>query len=335
MLGEDCKRALSRGGGNRIEVGWSRDVFPNSKEDRTEQAWSTFNAKDSPDGSMSEKMERFKAGYEPESCPNSVLFIAASYLDSTSKEKGKTENLASGTKMGAPTKRPKPTNTLEGNKSTSEPLKPAARSIVCKLNYFQSFTTAFAALCPNAQIQLEKEGLYCNAKEGAFGEGTKAYRRRKDGLLGTKEDAAATVESFLSGARDGTAIRASALSSQQKEDGSAGTSDRQDTTQLFKGWSGLQLRSRDSIFKGLRNTPSDKGAPNESLAKLHSISMWYEKLEVASTRVVGGAFARTSFLRESQEVLFFSSAFALLETKEGSVTFSNVSSPVAGLIDMR
>ena len=103
--------------------------------------------------------------------------------------------------MGAPTKRAKAKGDL------SEPLKSAARSVVCKLNYYQSVVTLYSSISGKDLDQTKGEMLYCDAKAGLLGGGTKAHRKRKDELLGSREDAQKVVERFLSRARDATAIR--------------------------------------------------------------------------------------------------------------------------------
>lgn len=202
VLGADCKRALDRARtpleGEGIEVGWSNAIFPDGRESKLDQAWSAFSSTTTNcETNLCQKMEAFKAGHEPSSCPNSVLYIA-----SPAFEGGKTENLASGTKMGAPTKRAK---SKEGG--ASEPLKPAARSVVCKLNYFQSFVTLHSAIRGTDSEQAKGELLYCDAKDGSFGGETNSYMRRKEELLGSEEDAQKVVEAFLSRAMEATAVR--------------------------------------------------------------------------------------------------------------------------------
>ncbi|KAF6767423.1 Adenosine deaminase/editase [Kalmanozyma brasiliensis GHG001] len=228
VLAKDCERALQRArpadDGNAIAVGWSTTPFPDSKEAQMEKAWSTFESQASG-LDPADHHSVFRANHEPESCPNSVLFISHASLE---PGKGKIENLATGTKMGAPTKRPK---SKEGQQS--EPLKPPARSGVCRLSYFQSFISAYDSMMGTAMRT--ESMLYSDAKAGTFGEGTRAYRRRKDGLLGRKGDVA--VEAFLRGARNGTGIKDSA----QPQD----VPPVSDSERTFNGW----LRTPDTLSR--------------------------------------------------------------------------------------
>ncbi|SPO32126.1 related to tRNA-specific adenosine deaminase 1 [Ustilago trichophora] len=209
ILAEDCKRALQRARTNtddEIIVGWSTTPFADSKEVKLESAWSSFDSAHpfNADTGLAEKMEVFRASYEPVTCSSSILYVRNSDFGSSSG-KGKVENLATGTKLGAPTKRPKPKDPSAG---LSEPLKPQARSSVCRLNYFQAFLAAYSAITGAEMIQDENERVtYIDAKEGAFGDGTREYRRRKEELFGGKKDAQRVLETFLKGARDGTAIK--------------------------------------------------------------------------------------------------------------------------------
>lgn len=208
ILAEDCKRALQRARSttdDEIIIGWSTTPFADSKEVKVESAWSSFDSDSfNADKGLAEKMEAFKANYEPVTCSNSILYICATAFESNTA-KGKVENLATGTKLGAPTKRPKHKTS---DVVYSEPLKPQARSSVCRLNYFQAFVAAYNAII-GAEVVSDEEGraIYSDAKEGALGEGTREYRRRKEELLGGREDAQRVVERFLKGARDGTAIK--------------------------------------------------------------------------------------------------------------------------------
>lgn len=171
VLADDCKRALDRAirGRCSIEVGWSGAVFPDSKE---------------------AKLQTSSAEAGPESCVNSIVHIP----DPTGKGKGKkakTENLAAGTKMGASTKR-----------AAEQPLKPAARSGVCRLNYFAAVIATMQAIgrsVPDAVV-------YADAKQGCLGGGAKMYRQAKDTVLGPRDTAQQTVDSFLERATRATAI---------------------------------------------------------------------------------------------------------------------------------
>ncbi|GAC98870.1 hypothetical protein PHSY_006465 [Pseudozyma hubeiensis SY62] len=202
LLAADCLRALQRArppcDPDPIIVGWSTTPFPDSKESKLEHAWSTFltTHTDSPHISM------FKE-FEPVSCPNSVLFVRDPTLGTA---KGTVENLASGTKMGASTKRV----------GRGEALKPAARSVLCRMNWFRSFVAGYGAIC-GVEAVSNGDILYGDAKEGAFGDGTKVYRRRKAALLGGTEDAEKHVERFLASAREGTAVKAVFEADQGKE----------------------------------------------------------------------------------------------------------------------
>ncbi|ETS60731.1 hypothetical protein PaG_04634 [Moesziomyces aphidis] len=171
VLADDCKRALERAmdGRRSIQVGWSEAVYPDSKE---------------------AKLQTSSTEAEPESCVNSVVHIA----DPTGKGKGKkakTENLAAGTKMGAPTKR-----------AAEQPLKPAARSGVCRLNYFGAVVATMRATGRSVPDGL----VYANAKQGCLGGGTMAYRQAKDAVLGPRDAAQQAVDSFLERATRATAI---------------------------------------------------------------------------------------------------------------------------------
>lgn len=238
LLAEECRRALERGcyGQRAIEVGWSTAPFVDSKEAKMELAWSTFTANST--GGLREKLEQFKASHEPVSCSNSVLHIASPLFD---PKGGRTENLASGTKLGAPTKRPKP----------DHPLKPAARSVVCKLNYFHTFMSAFS---------LGDQGgmLYGVAKEGAFGEGTRQYRRRKEELLGGKEEAQAAVDMFLRGASDGTAIKSGSLPTRrdEAEDQKAAQEGRVEIQHVDDARRQSEAATEQRSFKGWLRTPA-------------------------------------------------------------------------------
>ncbi|TKY87701.1 hypothetical protein EX895_003282 [Sporisorium graminicola] len=201
LLAQECRRALSRAApGKDLVVGWSTTPFAHSKEAQAEMVWSAFHPNPS-ERLEAEAQARFK-DCEPVTCPNSIVYVADSTMAGT---RGKIENLATGTKLGAPTKRPK-----DPQLQRSLPLKPPARSSLCRLNLFQSFVTAHASI---TGIQAAKATplLYSDAKQGSFGDGTKAYRRTKAELLGGKEEAAQRVQKFLAGARDGTAIQAAVL----------------------------------------------------------------------------------------------------------------------------
>lgn len=234
VLGRDCRRAVQRARSEDddrgIVVGWSTTPFPDSKEAQMEKAWSNFEV-NSPEMALAEQVSNFRANHEPESCPNSVLFVAHASLEAG---KGKIENLATGTKMGAPTKRPKP---KEGQQSG--PLKPLARSGVCRLDYFQSFISAYDSIM-GTQTRPE-EMLYSDAKAGAFGEGTSAYRRRKDELLGRKHDEA--VDAFLQEARNRTAVKG--LTEEQPLQETVATADMCEESHVFKGW----LRTPDPFSR--------------------------------------------------------------------------------------
>ena len=207
ILADDCRRALQRArpkDSDEIVVGWSTAPFADSKEAQLERAWSSFASNTSQTAtSLPEKIEAFKAAAEPVSCPNSILYMRELEFES-GKGKVKVENLATGTKMGAPTKRPK-SKALDSGESL--PLKPPARSSVCRLNYFQTFVSAYNSITGLKVPSEQERVLFSDAKGGLFGEGTNAYRRKKDVLLGGKELAQRTVEKFLKGARNGTAIR--------------------------------------------------------------------------------------------------------------------------------
>lgn len=176
------------------------------------------------------QLDRFKDS-EPVTCPNSVVYISDPMLASGGK--GKIENLATGTKMGAPTKRSK-----HPQSQNSQPLKPAARSSLCRLNVFQSFVAARAAITGRQTPPGSSHLLYSDAKEGAFGEGSKAYRRNKAMLLGDRAEGDQRVQKFLAGAREGTSIQAAAPSertSEQQvvmEQGNEGA----DGPRAFKSW---------------------------------------------------------------------------------------------------
>lgn len=247
VLAKDCKRALNRARtqqeGQEMEAGWSHQPFADSRESKLEQAWSAFssditNAQQGP----KDKTEAFKANHDPSSCPNSVLHIA-----SPTFEGGKTENLASGTKMGAPTKRAK---AKEGG--LGERLKSAARSVVCKLNYYQSVVTLYSSISGKDLDQAKGEMLYCDAKAGLLGGGTKAHRKRKDELLGSREDAQKVVERFLSRARDATAIRGGQRREEEKNSMvNAGKVDEELEEEEADGQRGLV-----ATFNGWLRTPA-------------------------------------------------------------------------------
>ncbi|KAJ9478623.1 tRNA-specific adenosine deaminase 1 [Pseudozyma hubeiensis] len=202
VLAADCLRALQRARPHHdpdpIIVGWSTMPFPDSKESKLELAWSAFLTTHTDSPHISESKE-----FEPVSCPNSVLFVRDPTLEST---KGTVENLASGTKMGASTKRVRP----------GEALKPAARSVLCRLNWFRSFLAGYGPIRGDESM-LQTRVLYGDAKEGAFGEGTKLYRVNKAALLGGKEDAEMRVERFLASAREGTAVKAAVEAEQGRK----------------------------------------------------------------------------------------------------------------------
>ncbi|SNX83657.1 related to tRNA-specific adenosine deaminase 1 [Melanopsichium pennsylvanicum] len=235
ILAEDCKRALQRArkaADGEILVGWSTTPFADGRESKAEHAWSAFNLDPSNDGKvLGEKVEEFRVGYEPVTCPNSILFI----VDATLEGKGKAENLAMGTKMGAPTKRLKP---KDPTSTQSESLKPQARSSVCKLNWFQNFVSSYNAITRSSISELR----YNDAKQGQLGEGTRAYRQRKEELLGTRMDAQKVVDKFLSGARGGTAIQG--IKQEQAQVSVVGAeaeaieqrADRDEEARAFKGW---------------------------------------------------------------------------------------------------
>ncbi|SJX65959.1 related to tRNA-specific adenosine deaminase 1 [Sporisorium reilianum f. sp. reilianum] len=206
LLAEECRRALCRGGSEvGLVVGWSTSAFAHSKETQMDVAWSAFLHHPAAQHlDLDEQMLRFKDS-EPVTCPNSVVFVANPTLTDT---KGKIENLATGTKMGAPTKRPQ-----HPRSQCSQPLKAPARSSLCRLSAFQSFVAAHTAITGRQMPSV----LYSDAKEGAFGEGSKAYRRNKAVLLGGKLEAEERVRTFLAGARDGTAIRAAVLPDRVRE----------------------------------------------------------------------------------------------------------------------
>ncbi|KIS66157.1 tRNA-specific adenosine deaminase [Mycosarcoma maydis] len=208
VLAQDCRRALQRArpidDPHPIIVGWSTVAFVDSRESRLEFAWSTLSSSPVSDSHIADgkvpNMSQLKS-CEPVSCPNSILYIRDSALQS---KKGRVENLASGTKMGAPTRRTK--SQIDGQ--LSEPLKPPARSWLCRLNFFQSFVAAYDSITGIAPPPERKSLLYRDAKQGAFGEGSKAYTTRKAELLGGTEDAQKRVQQFLAGARHATAIKA-------------------------------------------------------------------------------------------------------------------------------
>ncbi|SPO25206.1 related to tRNA-specific adenosine deaminase 1 [Ustilago trichophora] len=250
ILAEDCKRALQRARSitdDEIIIGWSTTPFADSKEVKVESAWSSFDSNPSnANKGLTQNVEAFKANYEPVTCSNSILYICATAFEFLAA-KGKVENLATGTKLGAPTKRPKPQTS---DMVYSEPLKPQARSSVCRMNYFQAFVAAYNAII-GAEVASDEEGraIYSDAKEGAFGEGTREYRRRKEELVGGRENAQRVVERFLKGARDGTAIKGMQKDVAEEVIEEVGNQDEEREQEeagavgLLQGW----LRTPDSL----------------------------------------------------------------------------------------
>ena len=266
ILAHDCKRALQRARNQaaalhgateseteletEIDVGWSRLPFPDSREAKLEQAWSGLQAQQGDVGVD----KAFQTDYEPVSCPNSVLYIAPAWCGADAGM-AKIENLAAGTKMGASTKRARSKGTAVAQERAGvvgerEPLKPPARSMVCRLNYFQMFTAILHSLTNTNTNINTKAGSesgrmrYIDAKEGAFAEATKEYRSNKSRWLGSKRDADATVESFLANAREATAIKAATAPQARGERLEQRVHGGQ--AALFKGW--LRTPTRFSQF---------------------------------------------------------------------------------------
>lgn len=176
LLRNDCVRSLNRAvtANGQVRVAFTAVQFIDSRE-------------------SVDKIAR-QLDTQVASAPGSVLFVAPSSLGRKAQEPALAlENLVGGTRLGASTKRSPVSPFL---------LKPAARSSICKLGWWNYVSDSIPAL---ADVT-----TYWHAKRNSSA-GTQLYRTHKQALLGDASDQAKieAVDAFLANTNTSTTPAAS------------------------------------------------------------------------------------------------------------------------------
>ncbi|PWZ01682.1 hypothetical protein BCV70DRAFT_216110 [Testicularia cyperi] len=181
ILRDECSESINRLRQPRkpVDIVFTSISFPDSRESRTRLA-----------RQQAEQHDReFR---DPVSAAGSVLFIAATSItraeDTARFEQPTIEHLVAGTRLGAPTKRKMP----------SDALKPAARSGVCKLDWWRYFSSIVPRL-PLLSADLDSVRTISTYFDAKRADAAKDYRNAKAAILGEDSDEMARlrIHTFL------------------------------------------------------------------------------------------------------------------------------------------